>query len=303
MPTGKGKAPDVFRYHYAIVSRIPNSFKDSSLKQKEPAKPIDLEKARQQHEEYVETLRKLGIDVLELPLDERHPDCVFVEDTAVVINGTALICRPGAPSRLGEVAVIRQTLRKELGLKIVEVDNDKATIDGGDVLWTGKEIVVGLSGRTNQEGAQAIAKAFPEYATCMVRVEGALHLKSLMSMAGPELIAVSRSPAAQKVLKRVQEQVTYSYMILTVEEEEAANMLYANGMRVHLPDTTIPKSFPIIENKLDFQNRYAQDISELQKADGDLTSMSILIQKVKHPKNFSSGVSDEDLGDFPVVTL
>ena len=47
--------------------------------------------------------RKLGLDVIELPADESLPEGVFVEDTAVVCDGVALICRPGLPGRLKEV--------------------------------------------------------------------------------------------------------------------------------------------------------------------------------------------------------
>lgn len=49
-------------------------------------------------------LREIGLDVIELPADENHPDCMFVEDIAVVCNGTALLTRPGHPSREKEVA-------------------------------------------------------------------------------------------------------------------------------------------------------------------------------------------------------
>jgi len=90
---------DVLRYHYAVVCRIPDSFASTTAKD---GTQLDLGLAVRQHNEYIEILRKLGIDVLELPADERHPECPFVADTAVVINGTALICKPSA-RRLGEV--------------------------------------------------------------------------------------------------------------------------------------------------------------------------------------------------------
>lgn len=93
---------DVLKYHYAVVSSIPNSFpaRSNRLSKNED---LDINLAARQHTEYVEILRKLGIDVLELPADDRHDKCVFVADIAVVINGTALICRP-EDSRLGEVS-------------------------------------------------------------------------------------------------------------------------------------------------------------------------------------------------------
>lgn len=97
---------DIHKFHYAIVSKIPESFaRNAHLA--DPNNPIDLNLATRQHDEYVDVLRRLGIDILELPPDENHPECVFVADVAVVINGTALICKPNGPERrIGEVGVL-----------------------------------------------------------------------------------------------------------------------------------------------------------------------------------------------------
>ena len=101
-------AVNCFKYNYALVSRIANSFSDSSSFDLKPGTQIDIDKARQEHEDLVEALRRIGIDVMELPCDEKHPDGLFVNDIAVVINGTALICNPPSikdkPSRQGEVS-------------------------------------------------------------------------------------------------------------------------------------------------------------------------------------------------------
>ena len=87
------------RYSHAIVCRVPNSFKDAQGL----SATVNIDEARRQHENYVKALRDLEVDVIELPADEKHPDCVFVEDCAVVCNGIALLCRPGHASRRGEV--------------------------------------------------------------------------------------------------------------------------------------------------------------------------------------------------------
>ena len=84
------------KYTHAVVCRIPLSFRTRG--------EIELEEAKRQHEAYVRLLRELGLDVIELPPDESLPECVFVEDTAVVCNGIALITRPGAPTRIKEVS-------------------------------------------------------------------------------------------------------------------------------------------------------------------------------------------------------
>lgn len=90
-------------YTHAIVCRVSDSFKTGCLN---TTSEIDLVEARRQHEEYVKALRALDLDVIELPPDEKFPDSVFVEDTAIICNGQALITRPGDDSRLGEVCIV-----------------------------------------------------------------------------------------------------------------------------------------------------------------------------------------------------
>lgn len=87
---------NAFKFTHAIVCRLADSFAAN-------VNGFNLSLAKEQHASYVSTLRRLGLDVIELPPDEALPDCVFVEDTAVVVNGTALITRPGHPSRQKEV--------------------------------------------------------------------------------------------------------------------------------------------------------------------------------------------------------
>ncbi len=124
--------------------------------------PINLELARKQHLGYIDALKYCGCDVTVLPADERYPDCVFVEDPAVIVGSTALITRPGHASRFGEVERVRELLKAQ-GLIVVEITDPEAKIDGGDVQYTGKEILVGISERTNRAGVAAVAEAFPGY--------------------------------------------------------------------------------------------------------------------------------------------
>lgn len=104
-----------FRYTHAVVCRIPLSLRTRG--------EIELEEAKKQHENYVRLLRELGLDVIELPPDEALPECVFVEDTAVVCNGTALITRPGAAHRVKEVrsACARAHLRRPVFVGVIEL--------------------------------------------------------------------------------------------------------------------------------------------------------------------------------------
>ncbi|KAI4880764.1 hypothetical protein NFI96_027236 [Prochilodus magdalenae] len=115
------------------------------------------------------------------------------------LAGSVLSC--GTPlSKKTDTEAMKKALA-DLDLNIVEMADDTATLDGGDVLFTGREFFVGLSKRTNRRGAEILADVFKDYAVSTVPVQGGLHLKSCCSMAGPGLIAIGSSEAAQKALK------------------------------------------------------------------------------------------------------
>ncbi|GAB6023413.1 hypothetical protein CHUAL_008200 [Chamberlinius hualienensis] len=251
-----------FRYTHAVVCRVPNSFKEQAIGL---SSEVNLEDAKKQHENYCRALRQAGVDVIELPADEALPDCVFVEDTAVVCNGTALMTKPGHPARRKEVDTMRAILKKELQLPIVEIKDEAATIDGGDVLFTGKEFFVGISSRTNEAGARAVAAAFPEYPVTPIKVSNGLHLKSSMAMAGPDILCVGTSAQSQEILRRVEREATYKYQTLTVPDDDAANCVYVNGCLLHRSD--LIDSLKVFESKIDFA-RVELDLSELSKAKG-----------------------------------
>uniref|UniRef100_A0A3Q2X6V3 Dimethylarginine dimethylaminohydrolase 1 n=1 Tax=Haplochromis burtoni TaxID=8153 RepID=A0A3Q2X6V3_HAPBU len=213
-------------YTHAVVRGIPASLAKEALRSSQTE--VDLAKAVKEQEAYVEVLRtRLGLEVVELPADESLPDCVFVEDAAVVCGDTALITRPGAESRRGETEAMKGAL-KDLNLNIVEMTDENATLDGGDVLFTGREFFVGLSKRTNQRGAEILADAFKDYAVSTVPVLEGLHLKSFCSMGGPGLIVIGSSEPAQKALKIMQQMSDHRYDKLTVPDDLAANCIYMN---------------------------------------------------------------------------
>lgn len=261
------------KYTHAVVCRIPLSFRTRG--------EIELEEAKRQHEAYVRLLRELGLDVIELPPDESLPECVFVEDTAVVCNGIALITWPGAPTRTKEVETIRAVLKKELGLPIVEIGDESAKLDGGDVLFTGREFFVGLSEWTNEAGARAVAAAFPDFPCTPVKVAESRHLKALVSMAGLDVICVGAGKTAQEVLKRIEREATFSYQTLTVPEDIAANVLYVNGTLIHRSVDEIPESCKVFAERVDFARR-TLNMSELAKAGSGLTSCCLLFRHTRH---------------------
>lgn len=96
------------RYTHAIVSRVPSSFVNAIGS----SESVNIAEARKEHSEFTRILRNLGVDVIELPADENFPDSVYVEDTAVVCNGNALLCKPGHPARAKEVSIFASLIDK-----------------------------------------------------------------------------------------------------------------------------------------------------------------------------------------------
>ncbi|XP_006033916.1 N(G),N(G)-dimethylarginine dimethylaminohydrolase 1 [Alligator sinensis] len=172
---------------------------------------------------------------------------------------------------------------ESLNLNVVEMTDENATLDGGDVLFTGREFFVGLSKRTNQRGAEILADTFKDYAVSTVPVHDSLHLKSFCSMAGPNLIAIGSSEGAQKALKTMQQMSDHRYDKLTVPDDAAANCLYLNipnkgHVLLHRAPEEYPESAKVFEKLKDHMLIPIANI-ELQKVDGALTCCCILINK------------------------
>ena len=139
--------------------------------------PIDVATARAQHAHYEALLRTLGCDVRRVPAAPDHADAVFIEDTAVVFDEVALITRPGAESRRGEVPAVAEALGALRPLLHIV---DPGTVDGGDVMTVGRDVWVGRTGRTNEDGISQMRTLLAPfgYVVHAVEVTGCLHLKS-----------------------------------------------------------------------------------------------------------------------------
>lgn len=214
--------------------------------------------------------------MLELPPDESNAASVFTQDLAVVVNGIALMCRPSSyrdgksasQVRQVEVDTMRAVLKKELNQTIVDPPwTNNALLSGSDVLFTGREFFVGLSDHTNMEGALAVAATWPEYPCTPIKVrfcfksfrwekdmcqifqiDGPFSLKYFLNMAGPDVICVGSSGAAQVVLKRVEREASQRYQTLTLPEDGAAGCIFVNGTLVHRSKEETPKCEAVMKN-------------------------------------------------------
>ena len=227
--------------------------------------PIDLERAVAQHAAYAALLRSLELEVVELPTDPAFPDCCFVEDTAVVLDEVALLTRPGAVSRLGEVAAIEAALA---AFRPTEPTPPPATLEGGDVLRVGRTLFVGRSARTNEAGvARLAAVAEPlGYRVVGVAVTGCLHLKSAVTALDDQRLLINRAWLDTAPFRSLE------LVDVAPEEPGAANVLRVAGVVVAHPG--FPRTLDRIA-ALGYDLR-PLDISEFLKAEAALTCKSLL---------------------------
>ena len=229
--------------------------------------PINLALAKEQHRAYERALRSLGVDVVRLPALDDNPDAVFVEDGAVVLDEVAVVTNIGAPSRAGELESLAEALARYRPVCRLRAP---ATLDGGDVLRVGRTLYVGRSRRTNEEGIVQLRRiAEPHgYDVIAVPVRGALHLKTACTYLGRDTLLanpawVDLTPRATTRVIAVPESEPWGASVLNV----AGNLL-------------MPSSYPRTRELLashGFEAR-AVDLSELQKAEGGPTCLSLIFE-------------------------
>jgi dimethylargininase len=228
----------------------------------------DHDRAVKQHAAYCEALESCGLAVTHLEEDPRHPDSTFVEDTAILTPSRAILTRPGAASRAGEVSAIRPPLSVHYA-RITSM-SDSGTLDGGDVCEADGHFIIGVSHRTTEQGAHELAVLLAEEgytSTCLdIRtVEGILHLKSGIAYVGDgRMVAIpplAHHPALQ------------NYEVIRVDPSEA---YAANCVRVN-DQLIVAAGYPTLEAAL---RRLGYDLiflemSEFQKMDGGLSCLSL----------------------------
>ena len=228
---------------------------------------IDLDVARAQHHEYVNVLKKLGCNVIELPAEADLPDSVFVEDTAFILPEIAVITRPGADSRKAETESIIRALSPHI--KLIHV-REPATVDGGDVLVLGKNIYIGLSSRSNQEAIDQLNEQLHEYGYTVtgVQMHDCLHLKSAVTSVDDKTLLINKSWVDTHHFEN------FDWIEVDPAEPFAANCLPI-GESIVFP-TSFPKTCAKLEER--GYKVVRVDISEPAKAEGAVTCCSLIIQ-------------------------
>ena len=225
----------------------------------------DYEKALAQHTDYIEALEKSGLEVLVLGPDEQFPDSTFVEDVALLTKNCAIITNPGAPSGKGETAAIKDVL-KGFYVNIEEV-LAPGTVEGGDIMMVGSHFYIGLSERTNVNGAEQVIRFLENYGLsgAMVELEETLHLKT-----GVAYLEQNNLAASGEFLKKEEFQ-DFNLIEIAEDESYASNCVWVND-RVLIPqgypkarESIIRAGYTIIE----------VEVSEFQKLDGGLSCLSL----------------------------
>jgi dimethylargininase len=221
-----------------------------------------------QHARYCEALVACGLAMTTLDEDLDHPDSTFVEDTAVLTARGAVLTRLGARSREGEVAAMRPVLR---GLFPVTTEIEApGTVDGGDICEAEDHFFIGLSLRTNEEGARQLAARLASmgYPSTLVDVRGMnsiLHLKSGVSYIGNNTLVVMQEMADSKGF------AGYEMIRVAGEESYAANCVRVNER------VLVAAGYPRLTAELTDRGfrPLALDMSEFRKMDGGLSCLSL----------------------------
>jgi dimethylargininase len=231
--------------------------------------PIDLELARRQHAAYCDALRACGADVVTLDVNLDLPDCVFVEDTAIVLDELALMMSMGAASRRREPAGIEAALREAAHRPIERIELP-GTIDGGDVVRAGRALFVGESPRTNAAGIAALKRIVEPrgYIVTPIPVDGCLHLKSACSalpdgafLVNADWIDASRLPSG-------------CVIDVSATEPWAADVLAIDGQII------VSDAFPSTARLLAGRGHRVipVSVSEFAKAEGAVTCLSLVFR-------------------------
>lgn len=224
---------------------------------------IDMVRAEAQHASYRAALQMAGATVTVLPALAAHPDCCFVEDTAVIIPEMVIQTRPGAASRQGEVTEIAPHLPGDRPHFVVTAPG---TIDGGDVMVVGRDIFIGLTLRTNAAAVAQVAEAVAPhgYRVVGVPLAAALHLKTAVSALADDLVLVNTDWLDPAIFGR-------RHIASAPGEPFAGNSLTVGNTVFHATGEATLARIAAAGFAVEFL-----DISEFAKAEAGLTCLSLV---------------------------
>jgi len=248
----------------AIVRRPGHSLVNGITSAPELGKP-DYGLAIKQHDVYIKALKSCGVEVTVLEVDERFPDSCFVEDVAICTKKFAMIAKPGALSRKGEEKGMIEVMKKFYNG--IEYIKEPGTLEGGDVLMVKDHFYIGLSKRTNKEGAEQLIKALGKYGMSgsIVEISEMLHLKSSLAYLEDNILLV-----AGEFINKV-EFGKFKKIVVDEDETYSANCIRVNDY------VLVPAGYPKIKEKIKAAGFkvLVVDTSEYRKVNGGLSCLSL----------------------------
>lgn len=225
----------------------------------------DYDVAVEQHEAYIHALKRCGLEVIQLEPEENFPDSTFVEDTALLTPACVVTANPCAVSRKGEVDLIRPVI--EHYFDVIEFIQPPGTLEPGDVLMVASHFYIGLSKRTNPEGARQLIAILEKYGMTgsTIELDQMLHLKT-----GVAYLEHNNFVACSELIEHPDFQ---KFTVLPIDEDEAyaANCLWMNDM------VLVADGFPKARQRIEAAGykTIALSMSEFQKVDGGLSCLSL----------------------------
>lgn len=253
----------IFDFDRAIVRR-PSCEVVNGLRAGDHDGP-SFEGVSREHDAYVSALQLAGLQVTTLAPAPEFPDSIFVEDPALVFSEGAILLRPGASSRMGEPDLLAPTLRDTFGV-VLQVSEGR--VDGGDIMVTPDKVIIGLSDRTDEQGARSLMRqlaALGHRGEMAQTPAGTLHFKSASSLVDEETVLATDTLAASGIFDGLR--------VLRVPEDEPGG---ANALRLNdlvLAGTPYPRTLDILARH--GLNLISLDVTEIAKIDAGLSCMSL----------------------------
>ncbi len=233
--------------------------------------PKDIELSKKAHENYIIALEKHGLNVMILPELENLPDCCFLEDAAVIVNGAALICNLGHPNRAGEAESLRKILSKYMD--IIDMPDD-ATLDGGDVIYFDETYLIGRSTRTNEAGVRFFKKICQNKGFSVHEIDipkSTLHLSTVCSSPKPGVLITAEGHLTEEQFNGLDAEIIW----IPNNETYAANTIGFEDGSLIISDG-FPKTREILE-EYGFSITTV-DMEHIMAADGSLTCLRLFYQ-------------------------
>lgn len=259
------------RLYDVILVRPPSDSYEKCVSTNRARDTIDVTLAKRQHRDYVSILKESNLEVIELPALDTLPDSVFAYDPALLGEKTCVIGRFGERTRRGE----NKALAKDLvnyantvgGLKFAQ---DPGTLEGGDILVTGKGVFVGESTRTNIQGIKQLTEYLNPLPVKPIRIN-MFHLLCACSFLNNNRILLAPDLLPPSYF------AGFDFVLVPEREAYASETLYLGEKKV-----LIPSGYPETARNLKSAGYkpIETDLSEFWKGDGGVSCLSAPVYKI-----------------------